>query len=107
MFFKRKAAESQFSMRAWWWLACMWQNFRSLSPSVTCLPACGSAAVRHGCHRQGICRASQPSSLLATTFSAGTAVGGLIGGFVGDAAAKRWPNHGRLAVTQVSACVLC
>ncbi|KAL4424385.1 hypothetical protein ABPG75_001686, partial [Micractinium tetrahymenae] len=45
---------------------------------------------------------AQASSLVAL-FLAGTAVGGLIGGFVGDAAAKRWPNHGRLAVTQARA----
>lgn len=31
-----------------------------------------------------------------------TAAGGLIGGFVGDAAAARYPNHGRIAVTQFS-----
>jgi hypothetical protein len=28
--------------------------------------------------------------------------GGLVGGFVGDAAAARYPNHGRIAVTQFS-----
>ena len=28
--------------------------------------------------------------------------GGLLGGFIGDAAAKRFPDHGRIAVTQVS-----
>jgi hypothetical protein len=32
---------------------------------------------------------------------AGTAFGGLLGGVVGDAAAKLWPLHGRIAVTQV------
>ena len=29
-------------------------------------------------------------------------MGGLIGGYVGDTAAKRWPRHGRIAVTQFS-----
>lgn len=33
---------------------------------------------------------------------AGTAVGGLIGGCLGDAAAQRWPLRGRIAVTQFS-----
>ena len=28
--------------------------------------------------------------------------GGLLGGFIGDAAAARFPDHGRIAVTQVS-----
>ena len=35
--------------------------------------------------------------------TAGTAFGGLLGGCVGDAAAKHWPLHGRIAVTQASA----
>ena len=36
---------------------------------------------------------------------AGTAAGGLLGGCVGDAAAARWPHHGRIAVTQFSVAV--
>ncbi|PRW59549.1 MFS general substrate transporter [Chlorella sorokiniana] len=44
---------------------------------------------------------AQASSLVAL-FLAGTAVGGLIGGCVGDAAAQRWPLRGRIAVTQFS-----
>lgn len=42
------------------------------------------------------------SRLTRCPFLAGTAVGGLIGGCVGDAAAKRWPLRGRIAVTQFS-----
>lgn len=42
---------------------------------------------------------AQASSLVAL-FLAGTALGGLLGGAVGDAAAARWPAHGRIAVTQ-------
>ncbi len=33
---------------------------------------------------------------------AGTAFGGLLGGVIGDWAAKHWPRHGRIAVTQFS-----
>jgi hypothetical protein len=44
---------------------------------------------------------AQASSLVAL-FLAGTAVGGLIGGCVGDAAAQRWPLRSRIAVTQFS-----
>ncbi|KAI7839840.1 hypothetical protein COHA_006425 [Chlorella ohadii] len=44
---------------------------------------------------------SQASALVAL-FLLGTAVGGLIGGCVGDAAAQRWPLRGRIAVTQFS-----
>ncbi|KAI3436365.1 hypothetical protein D9Q98_002418 [Chlorella vulgaris] len=44
---------------------------------------------------------AQASSLVAI-FLAGTAFGGLIGGCVGDAAAKLYPHHGRIAVTQFS-----
>lgn len=42
------------------------------------------------------------ASFLVALFLAGTAFGGLLGGFVGDAAAKRFPMHGRIAVTQFS-----
>lgn len=42
------------------------------------------------------------ASALVALFLGGIAVGGLLGGALGDAAAKRWPSHGRLAVTQFS-----
>ncbi|EFN50878.1 hypothetical protein CHLNCDRAFT_141677 [Chlorella variabilis] len=42
------------------------------------------------------------ASALVALFLAGTAFGGLIGGCVGDAAAKAYPQHGRIAVTQFS-----
>jgi MFS family permease len=42
------------------------------------------------------------ASLLMALFLGATAVGGLLGGAVGDRAAERWPNHGRIAVTQFS-----
>jgi len=47
------------------------------------------------------------AALLYALFLAGTAAGGLIGGWVGDVAARRYPNHGRIFVTQFSiiACV--
>lgn len=40
--------------------------------------------------------------LVQALFLAGTAAGGLIGGWVGDVAARRYPNHGRIFVTQFS-----
>ncbi|KAL4431153.1 hypothetical protein ABPG75_006409 [Micractinium tetrahymenae] len=42
------------------------------------------------------------SSLVAALFLGGTAFGAQLGGFVGDWAAKRYPNHGRVAVAQLS-----
>lgn len=42
------------------------------------------------------------ASMLVALFLAGVGCGGLLGGVIGDAAAKFWPRHGRLAVTQVS-----
>ena len=33
---------------------------------------------------------------------AGYAVGGLLGGYLGDYAAVSWPIHGRIAVAQIS-----
>ncbi len=35
-------------------------------------------------------------------FMAANAAGGLLGGHLGDAAAARWPDHGRVAVCQLS-----
>lgn len=34
--------------------------------------------------------------------SSPTLTGGLLGGYVGDWAARRWPHHGRIAVCQFS-----
>ena len=42
------------------------------------------------------------ASLVVSLFFGATAVGGLIGGWLGDHAAVRYPNHGRIAVTQFS-----
>lgn len=42
------------------------------------------------------------ASALVATYLIGGGVGGLLGGWIGDLAAKRWPNHGRIAMTQVS-----
>ncbi len=42
------------------------------------------------------------ASLVVSLFFGATAVGGLIGGWLGDRAAKSYPNHGRIAVTQFS-----
>ena len=42
------------------------------------------------------------ASLVAALFLFGTAIGGLIGGVVGDWAAKKSPNHGRVLVAQFS-----
>lgn len=42
------------------------------------------------------------SSALVATYLIGGGVGGLMGGWIGDVAAKRWPNRGRIAMTQLS-----
>lgn len=42
------------------------------------------------------------ASALVALFHGGIALGGLLGGWVGDATAARWPNHGRIAATQFS-----
>ncbi|KAK9841289.1 hypothetical protein WJX74_003225 [Apatococcus lobatus] len=42
------------------------------------------------------------ASLVVSLFFGATAVGGLIGGWLGDLAALSYPNHGRIAVTQFS-----
>lgn len=42
------------------------------------------------------------ASLVVSFFFGATAVGGLIGGWLGDWAAVRYPDHGRIAVTQFS-----
>ncbi|KAH7618077.1 hypothetical protein Ndes2526B_g06979 [Nannochloris sp. 'desiccata'] len=42
------------------------------------------------------------ASLIASLFLAGTALGGLIGGLLGDWASKRSPNHGRVLMAQFS-----
>lgn len=42
------------------------------------------------------------ASALYALFLGGTALGGLLGGWVGDIAARFYPNHGRIFVTQFS-----
>lgn len=42
------------------------------------------------------------ASGLVALFLGGVALGGLLGGWVGDRAAARWPSHGRIAATQFS-----
>lgn len=42
------------------------------------------------------------ASLLLACFLGANALGGLVGGAFGDAAARQWPNHGRIAVCQLS-----
>jgi MFS family permease len=42
------------------------------------------------------------ASLIASLFLAGTALGGLIGGILGDWASKKSPNHGRVLMAQFS-----
>lgn len=40
--------------------------------------------------------------LLQALFLGGTALGGLVGGAIGDIAARHYPDHGRIAATQFS-----
>lgn len=42
------------------------------------------------------------ASALVALYLVGGGLGGLLGGWIGDEAAKRFPNHGRIAVTQFS-----
>lgn len=42
------------------------------------------------------------ASCLLSIFLAANAAGGLLGGIVGDAAARRWPDHGRIFACQFS-----
>jgi hypothetical protein len=42
------------------------------------------------------------AAAVLAAFSAASAVGSVLGGFAGDAAAKPFPNHGRIAVCQLS-----
>ncbi|KAG7670244.1 hypothetical protein NADE_006506 [Nannochloris sp. 'desiccata'] len=42
------------------------------------------------------------ASALVAVFMAGVAVGGMLGGVLGDGAAIRWPVHGRIVVAQIS-----
>lgn len=42
------------------------------------------------------------ASTLVALFMAGVAIGGLLGGQLGDMAAAKWPLHGRIVVAQIS-----
>lgn len=42
------------------------------------------------------------ASVVQASFLIGTALGGLLGGYLGDKAAQMWPNHGRIFVCQFS-----
>ena len=42
------------------------------------------------------------ASALMALFLGGSALGGLLGGWLGDAAARVSPNHGRIIVCQIS-----
>ncbi len=41
------------------------------------------------------------ASCLLALLLGGTAAGALVGGWLGDRVAERWPNHGRIALVQV------
>jgi MFS family permease len=45
------------------------------------------------------------ASMLMALLLGSTAVGGLLGGWVGDKAASRYPDHGRILVCQFSVAV--
>ena len=45
------------------------------------------------------------ASTLVATYLLGGGLGGLLGGWIGDRAAARWPDHGRIAATQFSVIV--
>ena len=45
---------------------------------------------------------SYQAILLQALFLGGTAFGGLLGGWIGDIAARFYPNHGRILATQFS-----
>lgn len=42
------------------------------------------------------------ASLMVALYLAGGGLGGLLGGWIGDLAAEKYPNHGRIAATQFS-----
>lgn len=45
------------------------------------------------------------ASALVALYLGGGGLGGLLGGWIGDLAAQRWPNHGRIVATQFSVLV--
>ena len=45
------------------------------------------------------------ASTLVALFMAGVAIGGLLGGYLGDLAAIKWPMHGRIVIAQISVAV--
>ena len=53
-------------------------------------------------YMQTIGMSDRSASLLVSLFLGGSALGGLLGGWLGDVAAARLPNTGRIAVCQFS-----
>lgn len=45
------------------------------------------------------------ASAMVATYLLGGGLGGLLGGWIGDKAAARWPDHGRITATQFSVIV--
>lgn len=45
------------------------------------------------------------ASILVALYLGGGGLGGLLGGWIGDTAARHFPNHGRIAATQFSVLV--
>lgn len=45
----------------------------------------------------------EDTAVLTTTFAVATSVGGLLGGKMGDSLARRYPNAGRIVLSQISA----
>jgi hypothetical protein len=45
------------------------------------------------------------ASMLVAMYLGGGGLGGLLGGWIGDRAARRFPDHGRIVATQFSVLV--
>jgi hypothetical protein len=78
--------------------ALLYVSDASASPVSTSFEFC--LRMRHaGCQGTG---AHLVTLLLQALFLGGTAFGGLLGGWIGDIAARSYPNHGRILATQFS-----